>query len=178
MKVSRDFALILVIVTFAIVHEGFHALLAMQYNEYKAFHVRPYGLEVEYNTPVSEREGIKWGFISGTSNVVTLLIGYILFLFRVRMSRLEGSFLNAFGYWLIFFFLLLDTFNLSIGPFIYGGDINGIAVGFGLNRYLVQIVFFVVLLMNRELVVQKLFPAYGVKTKHPLFQPLIKLKDK
>ncbi|MCD6545097.1 MAG: hypothetical protein J7K69_00385 [Thermotogae bacterium] len=168
---------ILAIIIFAIIHEGTHALIAMAFEEYQAFQVHPYGLEVIFKTPVAEREGIKWGFISGMSNVVTLLLGYLMFLFRVKIARLRSSFLNALGYWLIMLFLLLDALNLSIGPFIYGGDIGGIVVGFDINQYLVQMVFFVILLLNRELIAQKLLPVYGIKTKHPLFRPWIRLKE-
>jgi hypothetical protein len=70
--------------------------------------------------------------------------------------------------------LLIDAFNLSIGPFIFGGDVNGIAVGLGVNRYLIQVFFFLVLLANRELVAQKLFPAYHVQPRHPLLKPWIR----
>ena len=168
---------ILAIIIFAIIHEGTHALIAMAFDEYQAFQVHPYGLEVIFKTPVAEREGIKWGFISGMSNVVTLLLGYLMFLFRVKIARLRGSLLCALGYWLIMLFLLLDALNLSIGPFIYGGDIGGIVVGFGINQHLIQIVFFVILLLNRELIAQKLLPIYGIKTKHLLFRPWIRLKE-
>jgi hypothetical protein len=65
--------------------------------------------------------------------------------------------------------LLADLFNLSVGPFIYGGDANGIAAGLGINRYIIQMIFLVVLLVNRELVAQKLFPMYNVPIKHILF---------
>ncbi|MGB4729844.1 MAG: hypothetical protein WBI42_03545 [Candidatus Hydrothermia bacterium] len=166
-------AFILSIIIFAIIHEGCHALIAMAFGEYQAFQVHPYGLEVIFKTPVAEREGIKWGFISGTSDVITLLLGYLMFLFRVKIANLRSSFLSALGYWLIVLFLLLDALNLSIGPFIYGGDIGGIVVGFGINQYLVQILFFVIFLLNRELIAQKLLPVYGIKTKHPLFRPWI-----
>ncbi len=168
---------ILAVIIFAIIHEGTHALIAMAFEECQAFQVHPYGLEVIFKTPVAEREGIKWGFISGMSNMVTLLLGYLMFLFRVKIARLRSSFLSALGYWLIMLFLLLDALNLSIGPFIYGGDIGGIVVGFGINQYFVQIVFFVILLLNRELIAQKLLPVYGIKTKHPLFRPWIRLKE-
>lgn len=169
---------ILAVIIVAIIHESTHALIAMALDEYQAFQVHLYGLEVIYKTPIAEREGIKWGFISGMSNVVTLLLGYLMLLFRVKMARLRSSFLSAVGYWLIMLFLLVDALNLSIGSFIYGGDIGGIVVGFGINQYLVQIVFFVILLLNRELIVQKLLPIYSIKTKHPLFRPWIRLKEK
>jgi len=52
---------------------------------------------------------------------------------------MKNSFMSAVGYWLIVMFLLLDPLNLSVGPFLYGGDIGGIVAGFGVNQYLVQI---------------------------------------
>jgi len=79
-----------------------HVLLAMAFDEYKAF----YGIVVEYKTPLVEREGIKWGFIAGTSSLATLSLGYILFLFRARISRLKNSFLNMLGF---FDFLLSNS---------------------------------------------------------------------
>lgn len=165
-------------IIFLIIHEGCHALISMVFGEYKTFVIHPYGFEVIFQTPVYEREGIKWGFISGVSNVMTLLLGYIMFLFREEISRLKSTFLSTLGYWLIVFFLLIDAFNLSIGPFIYGGDIGGIVRGFSINQYIIQILFFAVLLLNRELIVQKLFPVYGVKSKLFLFRPWIKLSRK
>jgi hypothetical protein len=167
---------ILAIIIFAIIHEGVHAIIAIAFGEYQSFQIHPYGLEVIFKTPVAEREGIKWGFISGMSNVITLLLGYLMFSFRVKIAHLRNSFLSVLCYWLIVLFLLLDALNLSIGPFIYGGDIGGIIKGLGINQYLVQIMFFAVFLLNRELIAQKLLPVYGIKTRNPLFRPWIKLK--
>ncbi|MBC7344803.1 MAG: hypothetical protein H5U03_05205 [Clostridia bacterium] len=161
---------------FCLFHEGTHALIATAFGEYQAFHVRPYGLEVEFKTPVAEREGIKWGFISGTSNAFTIILGYIMFLARKKVTNLRSPFLRKLSYWLIFFLLLIDPLNLSVGPFIYGGDVGGVVAGFGINRYAVQGIFLMIFLFNRELIVQKLFPVYGIKTKHPLFQPWLERK--
>jgi len=69
------------------------------------------------------------------------------------------------------YLLILDPLNISIGPLIYGGDANGIAVGFGVNRWLVQAIFFVLFILNRELAAQKILPAYGISTRHPLLIP-------
>jgi len=168
---KKYFTFFLALIIFCLVHEGTHALIATAFGEYQAFHVRPYGLEVEFKTPVTEREGIKWGFISGTSNVFTIILGYLMFLARNSATNLRSPFLRKLSYWLTFFFLLIDPLNLSVGPFIYGGDIGGIVAGLGINRYVVQGIFFMIFLFNRELIVQTLFHVYGVKTRHPLFQP-------
>lgn len=170
-------AFMLAVVIFFAVHEGAHALVATFYDEYEAFHVRPIGLEVIFRTPVDERAGIQWAFISGVSNVVTLLLGYILLMLSQRFNSLQSVFLRASIYYFTLIALLLDACNLSIGPFVYGGDANGIAIGLGISRYLIQVIFFLILLVNRELVAQKLLPSYNVKTEHPLLRPWIRLAN-
>ncbi len=164
--------LILAVLTFLILHEGAHIVVAHAFGEYESFRLHLYGAEVIFKTPVEQRAGIQWGFISGAANALTLMLGYLLLLSRKTMAALKNHFWRSYIYWLTFLFLLIDAFNLSIGPFLYGGDIGGIVAGFGLNRYLVQGFFLFILLLNRELAVQQLFPAFGVKTGHILFQPL------
>jgi len=154
------------------VHEGIHALVAALAGEYQAFHVRPFGLEVTYTTPVSERHGIKWAFVAGSSNAITILIGYILFAARRRIASSSPSLLRGLGYWAIVLFMLLDPLNLALGTFIYRGDAIGVAVGLGVSRYVVQGISLAVLLLNRELIVREVFAAFRVQTRHPLFQPL------
>jgi len=172
---KKRLAFLIAVVIFFTVHEGAHALVSSFYGEYEAFHVRPLGMEVTFKTPVEARTGIQWAFISGVSNVVTLALGYVLLMFADKFNRLESTVLKASVYYLTLFGLLLDALNLSIGPFIYGGDANGIAVGLGVSRYLIQLIFFLIFVVNRELVAQRLLPAYNVETRHPFFRPLIKL---
>ena len=166
-------AFLLAVVILLAVHEGMHALMAVLYGEYEAFHLQPIGFEVQYRTPVEERDGIHWAYISGVSNLVTVLMGYLLLLSGEKLGRLRNVFLKGTFFYLTLISLLADPFNLSLGPFIYSGDANGIATGLGINRYVIQTIFLVVLLVNRELVAQKLFPMYDVQVKHVLFRPLI-----
>jgi hypothetical protein len=84
---------------------------------------------------------------------------------------LATGFWRALSYYATVLFLLLDALNLSIGPFLYGGDANGIAVGLGIDRLTIQAVFFIVLLVNRELIASKLMPLFDVHPKSILFQP-------
>ena len=168
-------AFLLAVIVLAVVHEGTHAVVAAFYSEYEAFHIRPLGFEVTFKAPVSERSGVQWAFISGASNLVTLAMGYLLLLAGHRFAHSRTAFFRTGVYYLTALSLLVDPFNLSVGPFIYGGDANGIAVGLDINRYIIQFLFFLVLLVNRELVAQKLLPTYGVETRHPLFRPWIRL---
>lgn len=170
---KKHLTLILALVIIAIVHEGLHAMIASIYGEYAGFRVKPYGLEVIYKTPVEERAGVNWGFICGASNLATLLLGYLLFTFKNRFVKHQNDFIRALSYWLIICLLLLDPLNLSVGPLLYGGDTNGMAVGFGINRWVIQGTFMMVFFLNRELLVQKVIPSFGVKSSHPLFRPWI-----
>ena len=153
-------------------HEGVHALVAAIYGEYDAFYWSIFP-QVVFSTPTEERSGIQWAIISGTSNLATLSLGYLLLILGRKIAHSDNVFLKISIFYLTLISLLLDAFNLSVGPFIYGGDAVGIAVGLGINQYLVQAVFFLILLVNRELVAQKLFPMYEVKTDHPLFRPWV-----
>lgn len=169
-------AFMLSVVIFFAVHEGAHALISAIYGEYAAFRIGPIGLEVIFRTPVSARIGVRWAIISGISNLATITMGYLLLLFGQRFAHAHSMFVRVGVYYLTLLSLLLDPLNLSIGPFVYGGDANGIAAGLNTNRYIIQAVFFEVFLMNRELVDQKLLPMYGVETDHPLLRPCIRLK--
>ncbi|MGC8786099.1 MAG: hypothetical protein ACP5Q1_01580 [Anaerolineae bacterium] len=171
---KRWLAFLFAVLILLTVHEGIHALMAMFYGEFEAFHIRPIGFEVTYRTAVDERSGMQWAFISGAGNLVTLLLGYLLLMLGEKLAHLHSEFVRASIFYLTLLALLSDPFNLSVGPYIYGGDANGMAIGLGINRYIIQAIFFVVLIVNRELVAQNLFSMYNVKVKHILFQPWIR----
>jgi len=94
-----------------LVHEGAHAFVAAVYGELAAFQVHTYGFEVIFKTPIVQRHGIEWGLISGVSNVITVLLGYLLLFFVKPIANMKNSFMSAIGYWLIVMFLLLDPLN-------------------------------------------------------------------
>jgi hypothetical protein len=167
--VNRVFWLLIAILLFAVIHEGAHAVTALFFGEFSAFHVRPYGFEVTYLTPVAERSGWPWAVMSGVSNLVTILVGMPLLAARQRMASSSRTAVRKLGFWATALFMLGDPFNLGIGPFLYNGDAMGIAVGLGVSPYAVQGVAFAILVLNRELIVRALLPAYGVSTSHPLF---------
>jgi hypothetical protein len=172
MAVLRQYALIcLAVIAFAVVHEGAHALSSAAFGEYGGSRIRWYGAEVEYRTPMPEREGLKWGFISGSSSAITILCGFLMFVGRGRIAASGNPIVRIGGYYATALFMLGDPLNLSVGPFIYGGDIGGLAVGFHMNRYAVQIVLFALFLLNRELVARYVLPAFGVRTRHVAFRP-------
>jgi hypothetical protein len=162
---------LLAFLIYTVIHEGAHALTAMALDEYEAFHVRLFGLEVTFKTPVEERTGFKWTLISGTGNIVTIALGYCLYAIRHRLAASRSRFVAGLGFWLSVLFLVVDPLNLSIGPLIYGGDATGIAIGLNVSRWLIQGVSLAIFLVNREITAQRLLPSFGVSTVHPLFRP-------
>jgi len=172
--VKRWLAFLLAWAVLAAIHEGTHALTAAWYGVFESFGVTPFGFEVRFLTPVHERSGVHWGVIAGASNLVTVAMGYLLLFLGRGWAHLRGSFATASVFYLTLLALLADPLNLSIGPFLYGGDANGIAAGFCVDRYVVQGVALVLLLTNRELIAGRLFPLYGVEVRHPLFRPLVR----
>ena len=163
-------AFIAAVLIFFTLHEGLHALTALPFGEYQAFHIRPLGFEVTFNTPVAERTGSHWALISGASNIATIGMGYILLALTPHLARLKSNFLKATAYYLAFLGLLLDPLNLSVGPLLYGGDANGIAFGLGISRWVIQVVFALIFLFNHELVARVLVPGYGMETEHVLLR--------
>ena len=173
---KKFFAIILAILIFVFVHEGLHALVGIAIGEFDSFRIRPIGFEVTVRTPVDQRHGIQWAFFSGVSNLVTILLGYLLLSFVGAFARAQVAIIRIAAYYMILFFLLLDPLNLSIGPFLYGGDIHGIAVGLNIHPYWLQLFFLLVFLINRELAAQVLLPSYGIETKHILLRPWLQKK--
>ncbi|NLX37649.1 MAG: hypothetical protein GXY68_13270 [Chloroflexi bacterium] len=167
----RWLAFLLAVLVFALLHEGAHVVMGLLFGEFEAFHVRPFGLEVTFRTTVAQRSGLRWALISGVSNVATVLLGYGLLWGATRLATLEQPWLRGVAFYLTTLCLLLDPLNLSIGPFIYGGDANGIAVGLNISRHIVQGMALGVLLVNRELVARQVLPRYGVSIVNPLLKP-------
>ena len=172
------------LIVYLLIHEGTHALFAAICGEMEGVRIVwagqiPAGIEIlTKTTSFDEIQGIKAALISGMSAIFALTTGYTLLAYRNRVSSTGSLFVRGMYFQLAIFMLLLDPFNLSIGPFIYGGDVNGIAMGLGVPVYLIQIVFFIILLVNRELIAQVLFPAFGISTTHPLFTPWFRGKQK
>ncbi len=171
---TRWLAFICSVAVLLAAHEAGHAVTAALYGEFKAVHFTLVGPEIQYRTPVDNRSGVHWALISGASNLATICLGYVLLGIGERIIRLPNQFLKAVLLYLTLIALLADPLNLSLGPFIYGGDANGIAAGLGIPRLWLQAGCLVILLVNRELVAQKLFPVYQVQVKHILLQPWIR----
>jgi hypothetical protein len=155
-------------------HEGTHIATAQRYGEFETIHIQPFGIEVQFSTPVAERSGPRWAVISGSSNLLTIVLGYLLLGVSRRVAPVRSRAGRRVLFYLTLVLLLADPFNLSIGALIWGGDADGIAAGLGVHRSVVQGVALALLLVNRELAVARLLPAYGVPATHVLLRPWVR----
>lgn len=176
-KYTKTVTFVIAFIIVMSIHEGLHLITSLFYNEYSRFVVHWYGFEVVFNTPVALREGFKWFVISGTSNIVTPILGWVM-LSSINRFVNRPIIISATAYWVTVFLLIFDPLNLLLNPFFVGGDALGVALGLGVPVSVVQVSALAVFLVNRELFVSKLIPAYGVETNHPLFKPWFRGKKK
>ena len=167
----RFVILLLIILLYMVIHEGAHIAVSTVYDEFQSARWNVIGPEIIFRTPVEQRDGFQWAVISGVSNLLTIVIGYLLLLNRDRFSRSSSLFIKGLAYFLTLLLLVADPLNLSIGPFFYGGDVYGIAEGLDIHRYVIQFVLLLILLLNRELIATKLLPAYDVNSDQFLLRP-------
>ena len=163
------------VLVYFFLHEGLHFSISLCYDEFHKLIFHLYGPEIVYITIVENRKGFQWFLISGMSNMFTIALGYALYLIKRRILEINIVYLKSFLYYLTIIMLLVDPLNLSIGPFIYGGDAKGIATGLGINIYYIQLVSMVVFLINRELAAQFILQS-GVQVKSCILKPINKNK--
>ena len=158
------------LILYILIHEYFHVILSSVFIEFDKLIWHWYGPEVKFVTPEGLRTAsVKWFLISGTSNFITLAIGYFLFLTRHYILELKNIHWKNLLYYSTIVFLLFDAVNLSVGPILYGGDALGIAAGLNIKIWIVQVIFGIILLINRELIVS-FMKVFSVKSKNILFR--------
>ena len=110
-------------ITYLIIHEGVHIILAQIFGIYEGIRLHPLGVEVLITQPL-KIEGFKLAMFSGLSSVITVLIGYILFLYSPKILKSKNQPVKNYLYYVTFVFLLLDPIYISMLSFVVGGDIG------------------------------------------------------
>lgn len=150
---------ILACLTYLIIHEGVHLIQALIYGIYKGINILPLGIEIEIIQPLTIG-GFKLAAFSGFSSVVTLFIGYTLFILTPKILKSNNQPIKNYLYYVTFVFLLLDPIYISLLSIFVGGDINGIALGLNIPYMAIRGIWFVAAAINVYLVSKKLYPAY------------------
>lgn len=148
-------------VTYLIIHEGVHIIQAQIFDIYEGIRILPLGVEVLITQPLTIR-GLKLAAFSGLSSIVTVFIGYILFILSPRILQLKKQPIKNYIYYVTLIFLLLDPLYISLLSFFVGGDINGIALGLNIPYMLIRLIYLTIAAFNTYLVYKKLYPAYVI----------------
>lgn len=148
--------------TYMIIHEGIHIIIAKSFGVYEVVKILPLGIEVEI-TQTLTIHGIRLALFSGLSSFTTTAIGYILFLLTPKVLSLKNQQIKNYIYYVALVFLLLDPLYISVLSFFVGGDINGIALGLNLPYMGIRGVFIIIAALNGYLVYKKLYPSYVIK---------------
>ena len=159
-SVKQWLSIFLAIVSYYIIHEGTHFLLALILGVFEKIRfVGIFGIQIV--TTEGSLNGINLALFSGLSSIVTILIGYIL-AFHPSIYKIKNKNILIGIYYITLCFLLLDPIYMSIlSKFIGGGDLNGIITGLGTSDILFRIVFGIILIINMLLFKNKVYPKYN-----------------
>lgn len=149
-------------ITYLVIHEGVHVVLANIFGVFEGIKVLPIGVEVEITQPLTIG-GIRLALFSWLSSITTIVIGYVLLFLTPKILKLKSQQIKNYIYYVTFVFLLLDPVYISILSFFVGGDINGITLGLNLSYTVIRGIYFIVAAFNGYLVYKRLYPAYVIK---------------
>jgi len=137
------------------VHESLHylaaRLLGVEVLEFRFLTNGMLTSQVIYATPVAERVGAHWLVIAWSPAVLTIIIGYALYVTRRRWLTAIPV-LNAGLWFATVYFLVVDPLYFAVlSPLFGGGDVAA-AAAVGWPRWPVHLLAGLVLLFNLRLV--------------------------
>lgn len=151
-------SLIISIFLYYLFHEGSHVLVSLIYGVFEKVKILGLGVQVVANTSKLTDIQIAIFCLSGT--VTTLIIGYLLTIFSKKIAAINNKLIKAISYYTTLAFLLLDPLYLAIlYKFVGGGDMNGILL-LNIKETIIQIFFFIILIINIFIIIKKIFPLY------------------
>jgi len=140
-----------------LLHEGVHYAAARAFGEPVAevrLFTNGWGTsQVIYATPVAERVGAHWLVIAWLPAVVTVSIGYLVYLNRGRLTRAGHPLIRVAVWYAGIVFLLLDPFYYAVVSVFAGGDVDAVAA-VGWSPWPVRLVALGVLAVNSRLVLR------------------------
>jgi hypothetical protein len=152
--------LFIAIISYYIVHEGVHLLLALLFGVFER--IRFVGLwGVQIVTTEGGLAGIKLAVFSGLSSIVTVIIGYIL-AFSPSTYKVKNKNILIAIYYITLCFMILDPLYISILSLFIGGggDLNGIVTGLGTSDISFRIVFGIISIISIILFKKRVAPKY------------------
>jgi hypothetical protein len=148
------------LISYYIVHEGTHLLLALYYGVFERIRVVGiWGIQIVMKD--GGLDGFPLALFSGLSSVVTICIGYLLALSPYIYKIKNRALLIAF-YYITLCFMVLDPIYISfLSLFVGGGgDLNGIMTGLNISDLPFRILFGGIAMINIVIFVKKVSKQY------------------
>lgn len=156
-KIRQYLGIAAALVSYYVVHEGSHLLVALALGVFKQIRFLGLGVQIDVeSTQMSDAQMFLFCLLGAVS---TLLVGYLLTALRKKICEVPGKVFRAVMYYITIAMLLLDPLYLSIlCGFFGGGDMNGIALlvpGWG-----ARIAFGALFLVNCLVFAKLVLPTY------------------
>lgn len=151
-------ALLIAIITYYIIHEGAHVIMALFFGTFER--IQMLGLGVQVVTRTELMSNWQLGFFSIIGSVSTLCAAYLLLALTGHIIKSGNRLIKAVGYYTTFALLLLDPIYLAfLYKFVGGGDMNGIKLLL-LPELAWQIIYGLIAAANLLLIARYVYPAY------------------
>ena len=158
-RVRQYIGLLVAIISYYIIHEGAHLLVALYYGVFKRVNFMGLiGIQIDvYHTQMTDTQ---MGILCLVGAVATLITGWLLIVFCKYICLLKSKVLRTMAWYTSLIMLFLDPLYLSVlCGFFGGGDMNGIALLF--PEMGVRIVAAIVGVIHLVVMVKYLWPSYS-----------------
>ena len=149
--------IIAAVISYYIVHEGAHLLVALHYGVFKRINFMGLGMQIDAYT--ERMTDTQLGLFCLAGSVATLLFGWVLILIAKRICNFKSKLFKAVMWYVSLAILIIDPLYLSIlCGFFGGGDMNGIKLLF--PEIAVRIIFAVIGVIHGVIILKYLLPEY------------------
>lgn len=160
-KIRKWLAIVITAVSYFIVHEGAHLLVALLLGIFEKMRFMGIGMQIVIDT--SKITDIQLAVFNVAGSVATLLVAYFLVLMTRTILLSQNKFFGVVCYYLTLGFLVVDPLYLSVlCGFFGGGDMNGIIL-FGISEIAARSIYSAIGIINLYVFIKIIFPAYKKK---------------
>lgn len=145
------------VISYYIVHEGAHLLVALHYGVFKRINFMGLGMQIDAYT--ERMTDTQLGLFCLAGPVATLLFGWVLILLVKRICSSKSKLFKAVMWYVSLAILIIDPLYMSVlCGFFGGGDMNGIKLLF--PEIAVRIIFAVLGVIHGVAILKYLLPEY------------------
>ena len=156
-RVRQYLGILAAVISYYIVHEGAHLLVALHYGAFKRINFMGLGMQIDAYT--ERMTDMQLGLFCLAGPIATLLFGLVLILLAKRICNSKSKLFKAVMWYVSLAILIIDPLYLSIlCTFFGGGDMNGIKLLF--PEIVMRIVFALIGVLHGVVIWKYLLPSY------------------